>query len=294
MVGMTFVPYASPVMEMETMPTYSCYEDWLNNLKADQLGRLWLAKLEFDVAKGNLPPEAMLNLSGFIEGNLHTIESLLSHISVINFAVTQSPMNFDLQGLRLPSLNEPYSCIVRLEVFGLYLVKQRVLSTVIDESDDDMDFIWDNLGGLINASFHEGELRTERAFFWCTPTEQLTVLGSRCSPNKAATVLRTRLGLHQMSKGQRLIRIDIPSDIIVNKTIRAPTTLDGGSNPVFVPSSSTDGYGRTLNLKNVVRDLKELVVEKIPFTSDFVVTKVGKVGARVPPVNLNDIEILVK
>lgn len=95
-----------------------------------------------------------------------------------------------------------------------------------------------------------------------------------------------------MLKGQRLVRIDIPPDALQGKRLCAPTTLDAGANPVFVPYNDSEGYGRTLNLRAIRRDLKELVVEKIPFTEDFVVMKIGKVGANVPSIDWDAVEML--
>jgi hypothetical protein len=275
------------------MPTYSSYDEWRDDLLSEQIGRIWLAKLDFDLKHGNLLPATVVKFRSIMESNLHNIAPLLSPLSVIDFVIRQAPLSFDLQGLRLPNPPTAYSCIVGLEVFARFLVNQRVLSTIIDDGDDELDFIWDHLGTLITSRFYSNELKTDRDFFWCTPTDRLISLKTRYSPNKAATVIRTRLGLHHVSKSTRLICIDIPLAILAGKRLRAPTAFDGGSNPVFIPSKNSDGYGRTLNLKKLARDLKEVVMETVPFTPDFTAIKVGKVGAGVPPLNLSDIESLI-
>jgi hypothetical protein len=275
------------------VPTYSSYNDWLNDLKSEQLGRLWLAKLDFDLIYGNLLPADISHFQSVIDSNLHNLSSLLSSISVIDFILKKDTASFDLQGQRAPTITEPYSCIVQLEAFSLHLVNPRVLSTVLDEGDNDMDFIWQNLGTIVTPRFHDKDLKSEREFFWCLPTAQLDALELAYSPNKGATIIRTRLGLHKADKGQRFIRIDIPSALLDGKKLCAPTSFDGGANPVFMPSQNPDGYGRTLNLKRIVRDRKELVVEKLPFTHEFKVKRVGRVGACVPPLDINAIEAAI-
>lgn len=276
------------------MPRYRDYGHWLGELKKEQVGKIWAAKLDFDLANANLAQVIAERFEAAINGSLHKLESLGSPLSVIDAVIKLFTPEFDLQGQRTPVATVPYSCVVSLETFSKHLLNPRVYTTIMDEGDDDMDFVWDNLGVLVTPRHHYGELKSEREFFWCTPSRRLHSIIGRCSSrNKAATTARTRLGLHRILKGQRLIRIDIPPEKLEGKRMRAPTTFDGGSNHFFIPCDHADGYGRTVNLHSVRRDLRELVVEKIPFTEDFGVDRVGRVGARVPPADFDGLESLI-
>jgi hypothetical protein len=275
------------------MPRYSNYDEWLTDLIKDPVGELWLGKLRFDIRKANLPASAEKTFTQAVDANLRNIEPLLTAVSVIDFVLRSDPDAFDLKSQhRLPGIEE-FSCIVKLEVYGLYLLNRRVFSTVVDDGEDDMDFIWENLGTLINSTFHAGALRTERKFFWCSPTHRLESLEVGRLPNQTATIMRTRLGLSHMPKGQRIVRLDIPPRALVGKRVRAPTSLDGGANAVFVPAHQKDGFGRAVNLKTAKRDLKEVVVEEIVFTPAVHAKKQGRIGSRCPRIELAAIARLV-
>jgi hypothetical protein len=232
-----------------------------------------------------------------VASNLNALASLGSPVDVINAVLKQFSATFELQGQRAPAATMPYSCVVTVETFSSQLLnRQRVFSTVKDEGDNDANFIWNNLGVLITPDDYDGELKSlDRGFFWCTPTHVLEAVCDRYNPNRdrAATTVRTRLGLHRMLRGQRLLRIDIPPAALAGKGMRAPTVFDGGSNPFFMPCARGDGYGRTLNLRRVSRDMRELVVEKIPFTRDFVVERMGEVYANVPRPDFNRLELRI-
>src|SRR6266446_6970206 len=130
------------------MPRYSTHIEWLTDLIKDPVGELWLGKLRFDIRKGNLPPSAETTFIQAVEANLLNIEPLLTAVSVVDFVLRGDPNAFDLKSQhRLPDIEE-FSCIVKLEVYGLYLLDRRVFATVVDDGDDDMDFIWENLGTL--------------------------------------------------------------------------------------------------------------------------------------------------
>lgn len=275
------------------MPSYLNYYEWLADLNLDPVSQLWMAKFRFDIAHNNLPLGTESVFMTVFNDNLHRIKRLPNPASVIHFVINHDPSSFDLQGQRQPAAVESYSCIMKLEVYVNFYLNRRVFSTKLDEGDEDLDFIWDNLDSLAISRFHIGELKTEREFFWCTPTELIQLLTARYTLNKGATVIRTRLGLNGLHKGQRVIRIDIPPSALLGKRMRAPTSLDGGVNPVFVPSKSKDGYGRSLNLRKCQRDLKELVVEKIPLTNEMSVQRQGRIGASCPSVSYNTIEGLV-
>lgn len=135
------------------MPRYATYNDWLNDLISEQLGRIWLSKFQYDLKNGNLLPMLEVRFSNAIENNLRRFNSLPSAMSVIDFVIMEDSISFDLQGQRLPSAQEPYSCILRVEAFALYYIRRRILLTILDEGDDEMDFVWENLGGLITPHY---------------------------------------------------------------------------------------------------------------------------------------------
>lgn len=270
------------------------YADWLMRLSFHQFGRMWLSKFKYDLNNGNMPADVEHTLKRKVEEKLKTSEPDFPALAILGSVILENPASFDLKGLRIPPNLPPHSLIVKLEDFAYYYLRRRVLVTILDESDDELDFIWENISDIISPRFFTGMIRTERAFFWCTPTDEINNIVLRSKPNRAATKLRNRLGLHRVAKGQRLVRMDIPPDSLLGKTLCAPTTLDSGVNPTFVPFNSADGYGRTLNLKTIRRDTKEIIAEEIPFDKSFTATSVGKVGARVPSISWTDIEALVK
>ncbi|HYJ85533.1 MAG TPA: hypothetical protein VEW46_05740 [Pyrinomonadaceae bacterium] len=269
------------------------YVEWITALATSQLGHLWLSKFQYDLKEGNLSPSIENTLKGLIEAKVLTLSLGLPPLSVVESVLKENPTLCDLQGKRAPTNVEPYSLIVRVETFAYYYLRRRVLMTILDESDDEVEFVWAHLGGVITPAFFEGWVKTDRDFFWCVPTRLLLDLTITGAPNKSATTIRTRLGLHLIDKGERLIRIGVPESAILGKKIAAPTTLDSGVNPAFVPFNSSDGYGRTLNLKSLTRDIKEVVIEKIRFESTFSAEQVGKVGAKLPPISWIAIDRLV-
>jgi hypothetical protein len=254
---------------------------------------MWLNKFRFDVTHGNIATtiESILELT--VEARLTTLRSGYHPLAVVEMVINENPTLFDLKGLRIPPDDEAYSVLIKLEDFGLFYLKRRVLLTVLDDDDEEFDFIWKNIGGVVTPQFFKGQLRTDRAFFWSAPTEEIERISARFTGDRAATILRDRLGLHTAEKGQRLVRIDIPTASLVGKRLRAPTTLDSGANPTFVPSDSGDAYGRTLNLTKIVRDVKEIVGQEIPFDGNFTVLRVGIVTSNVPVIAWAGVESLV-
>lgn len=260
------------------------YDEWITELVSEELGHLWLSKFNYDLSVGNLPRLLEKTFRTLVETKLATVPLGYPALSVVESVINENPGSCDLKGQRIPADLEPYSLIVKLEAFAQYYLRRRVLMTVTDESDGDVEFVWENLGTVITPRFYEGWVKTERDFFWCAPTRVVLEIIDSCLPNLGATRLRSRLGLHLMGKGQRIIRIDIPPAALAGKRFSAPTTLDSGVNPAFVPFNSADGYGRTLNLKRIRRDIQELVIEKLPFDLNFTANKVGRVGSRLPTI----------
>ena len=275
------------------MPSPETYSDWLARLTSEQFGRLWYCKFQYDLKHGNVPPDIEDTFRSVIEAKLKTTEPDFPPLALIKSVLLDNPVLFDLKGLRVPQNQEPYSTITKLEAFSYYLLKRRVLITILDEAEDELDFIWANVGGIITPRFFEGILRTDRGFFWCAATEVLEEVIALHTADQAAVTLRDRLGLHHMGKGQRLIRIDIPENALVSKKCCAPTTVDSGDNPAFIPFNGADGYGRTQNLKTIMRDVKEVVAEEIQFDETFTATRIGEVSASVPPVSWGEVEALV-
>lgn len=281
---------------MSSSETYSIsetYSDWLVKLRSEQWGRMWFCKFQYDLDNGNIPADIGDKFRSIVEAKLKTLKPGLPPLALVESIILENSTLFDLKGLRVPQEHELYSLIVKLEVFSYYYLKRRVLLTILDEADDDLEFIWVNIGGIITPRFFGGRLRTDRAFFWCAAKKVIENVVARHDAGQAATTLRDRLGLHPVGKGQRLIRIDIPVNALVSKKLCAPTTLDSGVNPAFIPFNDADGYGRTLNLKTIKRDVKEIVAEEIPFDETFTATIIGEVSADVPPIPWDDVETLV-
>jgi hypothetical protein len=276
------------------MSSPETYSNWLARLTSEQFGRLWYCKFQYDLKHGNVSPDIENTFRSIIESKLKTTKPDFPPLALIKSILLENPSLFDLQGLRVPQDHEPYSTITNLEAFSYYLLKRRVLITILDEAEDELDFIWANIGGIITPRFFKGNLRTDRAFFWCAATVVLDDVIARHTADQAAITLRDRLGLHHMDKGQRLIRIDIPENALVSRKLCAPTTADSGENPAFIPFNSADGYGRTLNLKTIRRDVKEIVAEEIQFDETFTATRIGEVSTNVPPISWAEVEALVR
>jgi hypothetical protein len=132
-------------------------------------------------------------------------------------------------------------------------------------------------------------MRTGRAFFWCSPTRSIRTIQTASRSGYQATEIRNQLGLYHVSEGQRLLRVDLPGYMLAGRVIRAPTTLDAGANVVFVPCDDPRGIGWTLNLMTLARGVEEIVVESLPFNSDYVVTRIGIVSEP-PHINWHTVE----
>jgi len=275
------------------MPPSAAYSIWETELTSDQFGRMWLNKFRFDIGHGNIPTTMTATLRSVLEAKLVSIGKGLPPLVILETVIQENPILFDLQGLRGPPGNEPYSFVIRLEVFAYFYLKRRVLLTILDDDDEELNFIWRNIDGTITSRFFSGKVRTDRAFFWCAPTKELETTSAKYTADRAATILRDRLGLHLLDKGHRLIRIDVPVAALVGKRLRAPNTLDSGANPAFVPSDSPDGYGRTLNLATITRDVKEIVAEEIPFDETFEIHRLGMVTSKVPHISWLGVEALI-
>ena len=269
------------------------YSEWVTRLVSDNFGRLWLRKFQYDLENGNIAADIEDVFKLRAEVKL-SATSGIPWLQLVESLLQENPVLFDLKGLRIPPNHEPYSVIVNLETYSYFYLRRRVLVTILDEGDEELDFIWSNIGGIITPRFHEGRLRTGRAFFWCAPTEVIDVIVSGNTPDQAASLIRDRLGLHHVGEGQRLVRIDIPANALVGKRLCAPTTLDSGTNPVFIPFNAADGYGRTLNLVTIERDLKELVAEEVSFDETFTAARVGTVETNVPTISWANVEALVQ
>ena len=269
------------------------YEEWLDQLDLDPLGRLWLLKFHYDLKNGNIPENFEQTLKTVVDPKLPAPAD--TALQILEAVIVENPKSFDLVGLRIPPNGTQYNLVVKLEVFSYKYLNPGVL-TKVDEGEDEYDYVWKELGNTITAKDHFGWVRTAREFFWCAPKgtikKILTTCNSRC--NLAATTVRNRLGLDHMAKGQRLILIDVPNTALAGRKLCAPTCLDSGLNPVFVPFNDPRGYGRTFNLRTGSRDVREVVVEKIPFDPTFGSQKLGKVGAKVPSVSYTVIESLIK
>jgi hypothetical protein len=275
------------------MPKITSFSHWITWLKSTELGALWLLKFEFDLKSDNLPKTTEPEFIAAVESSLLSLGPVASPLAVIDYATRRNSLVFELQSQKLPKVFEPLSCVVKLAVFSHYYLRRRSLITIVDEGDDEMNYVWDNLGKTITPTFYEGRLRTDKEFFWCAPTSDLDRLQRTYSPHRAATTIRTRLGLQRIAKGERLIRIDIPTDSLRSRRVLPPTTLDGGTNSVFVPCNSADGYGRTLNLITNTRDIKELICEAIDFTPRFKALRIGQVDADVPPFSIEAVKALL-
>ncbi|HSS20058.1 MAG TPA: hypothetical protein VLL54_08285 [Pyrinomonadaceae bacterium] len=260
------------------------YSKWIEKLEADELGALWLSKFRYDLSEGNLAPAIEQEFQELVTSKLDSVGDGDPPLKIVEWVINENPRAFDLRNQRTPTNPEPYSLVIKLEVFALFYLRRRVLMTVLDESDNEAEFVWANLGGIITPAFYDGWVKTDREFFWCAPTRLLVSILAGRRPNQGATLLRSRLGLHLMAKGQRIIRIDIPAPALEAKRLAAPTTLDAGTNPAFIPCNMADGYGRTLNLRTISRDVQELVVEKVRFDGTFQAQRVGRIGARLPAI----------
>ena len=268
------------------------YEHWLAEIESQPTGRLWLLKFRYDINNSNIPKDVELTLQSFIESKLPAAPD--SALQILDAVITENPKSFDMVGLRIPPNDTLYNLIVKLEDFALfYLDKPRVKK--IDESNDPFDEVWNELGKTITAKHYDGDVKTGREFFWCAPEDTIKEIVTSCNPKSSlAATLRDRLGLNKMKKGQRLILINVPSKALAGKKLCAPTTLDSGLNPVFVPCNDPDGYGRTLNLKTCLRDVREVVVEKIHFDGTFGAERLGSINATVPSVSWAAIETLIQ
>lgn len=275
------------------MTSYGGFIDWWNDLSLGRIGSLWQSKLNYDFINGNLPTTVESTIMAAIEANLRALESLSSAASGIDLILKSDPGSFEMQGQRTPTDVEGYSCVIRLEVLAHYYLRRRSLLTVLDEADDELDYIWDNLDTIITSRFLTGTLRTEKAFFWCTPTYELQTIERHGTPDASATAIRTRLGLHLVAQGHRLVRIEIPPEALRGMKVVAPTTLDAGYNPVFIPSNEADGHGRTLNLESYVRDLKELISEPLDLADSFTPHRIGTVQKDISVIDFDAIERLV-
>lgn len=275
------------------MPRYASASEWMSDLLSDNMGQLWLEKLEFDFNNGNLSATDRSDFDALVEANLTSVASLASPLAALEFVLSRTP-SLALRSRRSVPTLTTVVCIIRMEVYFYYLLDRRAFASIIDEAEDDMTFVWDNMGGLITSVFHSGRLRTDRPFFWCATADQIDAISTHSTDDKNATIIRNRLGLSHMSQGQRIVRLNIPTHLLTGLTVRPPTTLDGGINPAFVPAAESDGYGRTLNLQNLLRDLKELVVEQVEFTPEIDARKQGTVDELCPPLDLAAIVNLLR
>ena len=287
--GRRTAPYRTQIH----MPHYANFAQFISDLASNGLGRLWLSKFQFDVDNGNLSGDDRSEFETFVEANLNDVAPLTTPLAALEFVLSRNS-SLDLRSHRPSPALTKFTCFVRLEVYFYYLLDRHAFASIIDEAEDDMDFVWENLGGLISSAFHAGQLRTERRFFWCATADEIEVIGTGLSIDDHTTLIRDRLGLSHMSRGQRIVRLSIPPHVLTGLTIRPPTTLDGGINPAFVPAAEPDCYGRTLNLRSHRRDLKELVVQEVPFTAQIEADKQGTIKELCPPLDLKLIDELLR
>lgn len=264
------------------------FKDWLEQLLADQHGRIWWLKLQFDVKAGNLEEAHSVELQQQVESRL---PSGLTALALAQSVLAEEQSNFDLRGRRTPREPLAYSRVIDADTFAAYHVAWEVTGEPLDEQTG--LHLWEGLGKHITNDHYDltREFRTLRGFFWCTTTQELNAL--MVGP-EAANRVRDALGLLGVNAGARLLRVDVPASALNGHTVVAPTALDQAANTAFMPCADEDGKGWTLHLRTLERGVSEVIVKKIKLTRDFLVAKIGEVTTPCPSLNLDRIEKMVE
>ncbi len=262
------------------------FKDWLTQLLADQHGRIWWRKLEFDVEAGNLESARSEEFQQEVEARL---PSELAPLALAQRVLADPQTNFDLRGRRVPQEKCTYSRVIDADTFAAYHVAWEVTGEPLNEQTG--AHLWEGLGKHITSDHYDltREFRTLRGFFWCTTVEELKKL---MVGTNAADRVRDALGLLGVNAGTRLLRVDVPTPD--EHPVLAPTALDQAVNTAFMPCADADGRGWTLHLRTLERGVSEVIVKKIKLTRDFLVARIGEVTTPCPSLNLDRIEKMVE
>ncbi|HKG46965.1 MAG TPA: hypothetical protein VKB02_09570 [Pyrinomonadaceae bacterium] len=261
------------------------FEDWLSALTSSQEGRIVWANYQYDLKKHNLESSVYDDFKSAVEKRLADSSP---PVQLFDAIVNGEPDKFDLKCSRRLLRTEAYSRVIEVTDFAIYNLRLEELGLELDEEIGRR--VWDKLGVTITSYYHGGTMKTRRNFFWCLPTHRLDLIHATTSPAQEASVVRNKLGLYHIDKNQRLLRIDIPPDVLSGKRVCAPTSLDAGINIVFAPCDDTRGVGWALDLETLSKSVEELIIEALTFTADYTVVKIGIVSEVVPTLNMNTLE----
>jgi|SRR6185503_5392033 len=261
------------------------FEDWIRELTTSQVGRIFWANYQYDLRKNNLDSEVNNNFQISVESRL---EDSSSAVELIDAVISDEPNNFDLKCSRRPGKAEAYSRVMEVTDLAVYNLRLDEVGLELDAEVGSR--VWDKLGTTITSYYHKDTMKTGRNFFWCLPSKRLSAIETTVEPNQKASAVRNQLGLYHIDKDRRLLRIDIPSDALAGRVIRAPTSLDAGPNVVFVPCDDDNGNGWAINLETLSNSVEELIIEGLSFDSSYTVTKIGIVSEPLPDLNMDILE----
>jgi hypothetical protein len=247
---------------------------WQDILSNDPDGSRWLDNFEHDVTWGNIPAPTVRKFLDNVESALAARTPNATEIfKAIVVIIKGDPVSYDLQGLA-PAFQRPYSRVLEVDDYALYNVD--LAAAGIEISPQTVDYVWDNLHE-ITPDYHKGYMMTTRKFFWATLRSRLENLNNVVLPGTVASEVRDCLGLAHVAANRRLLRVDIPPDLLMGKRVRAPTSFDASQSGVFLSAKDPNGQGWALHLRSWVRCGEEFVIEVLNFTDAFHVSKIGVV-----------------
>jgi hypothetical protein len=257
------------------------FEEWCRAVEAlkDHVGEIALSNLRYDALHDRVERPIRAAFRERV-GELHATPSGISPDLLIQKVAREQPATFFCQGPK-PDFEQCSRVVpaqdfihenVDLEAAGGWQVEDSI-------PEDYLDRLEEGLEGLATSTIPHDEFRH---FAWVTRTGQLRELREGTPEDEIAIEARNRCGLlhHGGPVPIRFVEVEYPAAGI-GAHLHAPTYLDGAPYVVYVSKAGPGDWGTALNVALICDGLSEAVHERIEFTANFRMRRLGWVTGKV-------------